>query len=175
MTRTGLVSLLTLSVPCAFGGPPGATLHHRALQAVAVSPTSAEIDAQVWAAGAASVVNADIVAMGRTYHPAAVLVTNGGTRPIAAALDGWGKDMVVARKDGVRARVELRFDKRQDDATTAFEAGAFKYTTTDRAGKSTSSYTRLEALLVKTNGRWQTVMERQLDPITEEAWNQLPH
>lgn len=175
MTRTALVSLLTFSLPFAFGGASGATPPHQALQAVAVSPTSAEIDAQVWAVVAASVVNADIVAMGRTYHPAAVLVTHGGTKPISAALDGWGKDMVIARKDGIRAKVELRFDKRQDDATTAFEAGAFKYTTTDRAGKSTSSYTRLEALLVKTNARWQTVMERQLNPITEDAWNQLPH
>lgn len=158
MTRIALVSLLTLTVPL------GST-----------SPTSAEIDAQVWSAVAASVVNDDIVAMARTYHPAAVLVTNGGTKPVAAALDGWGKDMVVAKKNGVRAKVELRFDKRQDDAATAFEAGAFKYSTTDRAGKSASRYTRIEALLVKTNGRWQTLMERQLDPITEAAWNQLPH
>ncbi|MSR01500.1 MAG: nuclear transport factor 2 family protein [Gemmatimonadetes bacterium] len=156
MLRLALVSLVALSLP-------------------AGSPTSAEIDAQVWSAVAASVVAGDIVAMGRTYHPAAVLVSNTGTKPIATTLADWGKDMVTAKKDGVRATVELRFDKRQDDATTAFEIGAFKYTTTDRAGKQTPSIRRMETLLVKTNGRWQIVMERQLDAITEAAWNQLPH
>lgn len=138
-----------------------------------MSPTSSEIDSQVWAAVAASVVADDIVAMGKTYHPAAVLVTKAGTQPISAALVGWGKDMVTAKKAGTRATVELRFDRRQDDATTAFEAGAFKYTTTDRSGKSTSGYTRFESLLVKTNGRWQILMEHQLDPITESDWNRI--
>ena len=170
MARTALVSLLALSLPLTLGG----VALHRA-HTPAPSPTSAEIDAQVWQAIATSVVNADIVAMAKTYHPAAVLVSNGGTKPVSAALDGWGKDMVVAKKNGVHATVELRFGKRQDDATTAFEVGAFKYTTTDKAGKATPSYRRMEALLVKTNGRWQTLMEHQLDPITEAAWNQLPH
>lgn len=98
MLRLALVSLVALSLPV-------------------VSPTSAEIDAQVWSPIAASVVAGDIVAMGRTYHPAAVLVSATGTKPIATTLEGWGNDMVVAKKDGVRATVELRFDKRQDDAT----------------------------------------------------------
>ena len=75
---------------------------------------------------AASVANDDIVAMGRVYHPAAVLVTTAGTKPIAAALDGWGKDIVTAKKNGVRATVEFRFSSRRDDATTAFETGIFK-------------------------------------------------
>ena len=164
MLRLAAVSLLALHL-----------LRPTPPRLVEASPTSAEIDTQVWSAVAASVVAGDIVAMGRTYHPAAVLVSNTGTKPIATTLEGWGKDMVVAKKDGVRATVELRFDKRQDDATTAFETGAFNYTTTDRAGKRTPSYRRMEALLVKTNGRWQIMMERQLDAITEAAWNQLPH
>lgn len=43
------------------------------------------------------------------------------------------------------------------------------------AGTITSSYPRVEALLIKTNGRWQTLREHQLDRSTESAWNQLPH
>jgi len=144
-------------------------------QKPAASPTSAEIDAQVWKPIAASVVNDDIVAMAKAYHPTAVVVTNAGTKLASQALDGWGKDMVVAKKNGVHATVELRFTKRQDDATTAFESGAFKYSSTDKAGKVTTGYTRMEALLVKTNGRWQTLMEHQMNPITEAEWNQLPH
>lgn len=145
-----------------------------AAPAGAAGQTTAEIDRQVWQAVAASVVNDDIVAMGRVYHPAAVLVNKERTVPIATALERWGKDMVIAKQNGVRAAVEFRFTTRQDDATTAFEAGAFHYSTTDKAGVVTPGYVRFEALLVKHDGTWRMVMERQLDAITEAAWNALP-
>jgi ketosteroid isomerase-like protein len=70
--------------------------------------------------------------------------------------------------------VAFRFTRRQDDATTAFEAGAFRYATTDKAGVETPGYVRFEALLVKTPDGWRMVMERQLDAITEAEWNALP-
>lgn len=143
--------------------------------AFAPSPTSAAIDADVWTPIAASVVNNDIGAMGRTYHPDAVLVSNDGTRSIASALAGWGKDMVANKAKGIRATVEFRFTKRQDDTDTAFETGVFKYTVIDKAGVSTPSYRRLEALLVKRQGKWRIVMERQLDAVTEASWNAMPH
>ncbi|MCC7323521.1 MAG: hypothetical protein IT358_06815, partial [Gemmatimonadaceae bacterium] len=85
------------------------------LAAVAQNPTSAAINADVWTPLAASVVNDDIAAMGRTYHPDAVLVSNDGTRSIASALAGWGKDMVANKAKGTHATVEFRFTKRQDD------------------------------------------------------------
>lgn len=141
--------------------------------AVAAQCTT-DIDQQVWQAGAKSVVDHDIVAMSRVYHPAAVLVSQKGTTPIADALARWGRDTVTAKKDGVRAFVEFRFTTRQDDATTAFEAGAFRYGTIDKAGVSKPSYVRFEALLVKTSAGWQMVMERQLAAITESEWNALP-
>jgi uncharacterized protein (TIGR02246 family) len=137
------------------------------------SATGAAIDADVWTPVAASVVNDDIAAMGRVYHPDAVLVTADGTRPISQALAGWGKDMVTNKAKGTRATVALRFGKRQDDATTAFESGVFKYTVTDRSGTSTPSYRRFESLLVKSNGKWRVLMEHQLDAVTETAWNAL--
>jgi hypothetical protein len=167
MPRTAIaVFSLSLSLLVANGA---ATLSSQA-----ANPSSAEIDRDVWAPVAASVVNDDIVAMGRVYHPAAVLVTTAGTKPIAAALDGWGKDIVVAKKNGVRATVEFRFASRRDDTATAFEAGIFKYSTTDRAGVSKPGYTQFEALLVKHEGKWRMVMERQLESTTEAAWNALP-
>ena len=141
----------------------------------AAGPSTADIDTQVWQAVGKSVVAHDIVAMGRVYHPAAVLVSKEGTTPIASALDRWGRDMVTAKAKGVRASVEFRFTTRQDDATTAFEAGAFRYATTDQAGVTTPGYVRFEALLVKGPAGWQIVMERQLEAITESAWNALPN
>lgn len=138
------------------------------------APSTTDIDRQVWQAVAASVVHDDIVAMGKAYHPAAVLVSKTGTTPIATALGRWGKDMVTAKATGVKASVAFRFTQRQDDATTAFEAGAFRYATTDKAGVETPGYVRFEALLVKTPDGWRIVMERQLDAITEQQWNALP-
>jgi ketosteroid isomerase-like protein len=137
-------------------------------------PTSAAIDADVWKPVSASVVNRDIVAMGRVYHPDAVLVSGTGTQSIRAALDGWGKGMVEEKAKGNRATVEFRFSRRQDNATTAFEAGIFKYTVFDKAGVATPSYRQLETLLVKHQGRWVILMERQLDAVNEAAWNALP-
>lgn len=142
--------------------------------ATAAAQSSADIDRQVWQAVAKSVVDHDIVAMGRVYHPAAVLVSQEGTTPIADALVRWGRDMVTAKAKGDRAFVEFRFTRRQDDATTAFETGAFRYGTIDKAGLSTPAYVRFEALLVKTSAGWQMVMERQLEAITEGEWNALP-
>lgn len=141
----------------------------------AAAQSSADIDRQVWQAVAKSVVDHDIVAMGRVYHPAAVLVSQRGTTPIADALVRWGRDMVTAKKNGDRAFVEFRFTTRQDDATTAFETGAFRYGTIDKAGAGTPNYVRFEALLVKTAAGWQMLMERQLEAITEREWNALPH
>jgi ketosteroid isomerase-like protein len=175
MIRTAIAvctSSLLLLIASAYATP--ASQPARSAAVAAASPTSAEIDRDVWAPVAASVANDDIVAMGRPYHFAAVLVTKAGTKPIAAALDGWGKDIVAARKNGVRATVEFRFSSRRDDATTAFETGIFKYSTTDRAGVTTPRYVELEALLVKHDGKWRLVMEHQLEPTTEAAWNALP-
>lgn len=143
------------------------------LAAAAPRPSSAAIDADVWAPIAASVVHDDIAAMGRTYHPDAVLVSNDGTRSIATALAGWGKGMVDNKAKGIRATVEFRFTKRQDDAETAFETGVFKYTVIDKAGLRTPSYRRLEALLVKRQGKWRILMERQLDAVTVAEWDAM--
>ncbi len=135
--------------------------------------SSADIDRDIWRAIATSVVDADIAAMARTYHPDAVLVSGTGTRPIRAALDGWGKDMVTSKAKGTHATVEFRFSLRQDDAETAFETGVFKYTVIDKGGVSTPSYRRLETLLVKQDGRWRILMERQLDAVTQQVWDAM--
>ncbi|MBL8986333.1 MAG: nuclear transport factor 2 family protein [Gemmatimonadetes bacterium] len=144
-----------------------------AAQSKPPASTKAEIDA-LWAAASAAVAKDDIVALGRIYHPAAILVDDSGTQPIAAALQGWGKDMVAAKQAGTKASVTFRFSKRQDNAETAFASGIFLYTTTTKAGVANPGYRRFEALLIKSGGKWQMLMERQLEPVTEKEWNALP-
>ena len=137
--------------------------------------TSRAIDTEVWQVIAATVVGSDIVRMGKVYHPAAVYVDGRGSQPIAEVLAIWGKDMVTMKQAGSTATVELRFGKRQDNATTAFESGAFRYTVIDKAGVRTSSTIAFEALLTKLNGSWRILMEHQIGPIDAAAWDRLPH
>ena len=140
----------------------------------ATASSAREIDRDVWSVFVATVAADDIVGMGRAYFPDAVLVSPKGTRPIKDTLEGWGRDMVAAKARGDRATVAFRFSRRQDDSTTAFEAGIFKYTIITKAGVSTPKYYPFEELLVKTNGKWRVLMERQFAPVTEDAWNTLP-
>jgi len=139
----------------------------------AAASSSAEIDRDVWSVFVATVAADDIVGMGRAYFPDAVLVSPKGTRPIKATLEGWGRDMVAAKARGDKATVEFRFSRRQDDSTTAFEAGIFKYTVIARSGASTPKFYPFEELLVKTDGKWRVLMERQFDLVTEDAWDKL--
>jgi hypothetical protein len=92
------------------------------------SQSTPDIDRDVWSVFVATVAADDIVRMGEAYFPNAVVVMPSATSPIKETLDRWGKDMVAAKAKGNRATVEFRFSRRQDDATTAFEAGIFRYT-----------------------------------------------
>ena len=140
---------------------------------VAEETSSAQIDRDVWSVVSRTVVEADIEGMAATYHPDAVLVSNNGTVPIAQQLAEWGQDMVEAEKVGTTAKVSFRFTSRQDGKETAFETGLFKYTSTTAGGEETSYRVRFEALLVKKNGKWLMLMERQLGSADEAAWEAL--
>jgi ketosteroid isomerase-like protein len=135
--------------------------------------SSDEIDRDIWSVFVATVAADDISGMGRAYFPDAVLVSPKRTRPIKETLEGWGRDMVAAKARGDKATVEFRFSRRQDDSTTAFEAGIFKYTVIAKSGASASKFYPFEELLVKTNGKWRVLMERQFDLVTQDAWDKL--
>jgi hypothetical protein len=142
--------------------------------AVAGASSSREIDRDVWSVFVATVAADDIVRMGQVYLPHAVLVGPRGTRPIKETLDGWGRDMAAAKAKGNRATVEFRFGRRQDDTVTAFETGMFKYTVIEKSGARSAKFYPFEQPLVKMNGTWRVLMERQFAEVTEDAWNTLP-
>lgn len=58
-------------------------------------------------------------------------------------------------------------------ATTAFEAGIFKYTVIDKAGVRTPKFYPFEALLGKANGKWRVLIERQSAEVTPAEWDKL--
>jgi hypothetical protein len=81
--------------------------------------------------------------------------------------------MVAAKAKGNTATVEFRFSRRQDDASTAFEAGIFKYTVIEKSGVRTPKFYPFEALLGKANGKWRVLMERQFADVTQAEWDKL--
>lgn len=140
----------------------------------ATASSAHEIDRDVWSVFVATVAADDIAGMGRAYFPDAVLVSPNGTRPIKEALERWGRDMVAAKAKGSTATVEFRFSRRQDDTTTAFETGIFKYTVIEKSGARNPKFYPFEQLLAKTNGKWRVLMERQFAEVTQDAWEKLP-
>ena len=139
-----------------------------------VSVATREIDREIWSVLSTTVATDDIVGMGNVYLPDAVLVSPGGTAPIKTTLERWGKDMVAAKAKGNGAAVEFRFSKRQDDPSTAFEAGIFKYTVIEKSGTSTSKYYPFEMLLARVDGKWRVLMERQFAEVSQAEWDKLP-
>ena len=134
---------------------------------------SSEIDSAIWEVISATVAANDIEGMAATYHPDAVLVSPRGTVSIAEQLVTWGEGMERIEREGRSATVAFRFTSRQDNAETAFERGMFRYAETDQQGVEQPIFVPFEALLVKKDGRWLMVMERQLDATDESAWNAL--
>lgn len=141
--------------------------------ALADESSRRDIDATIWNVISATVAAGDLEGMAATYHEDAVLVSGKGTVAIAEQLPKWGEGMEKVRLEGRKAGVSFRFSERQDDSTTAFERGIFRYAETDANGAEQPVYIPFEALLVKTNGRWLMVMERQLEATDESAWDAL--
>jgi len=143
-----------------------------ASQAPTASSTQ-ELDREIWSVLVATVANDDIAGMGAVYFPNAVLVSPTGTTAIKDTLERWGRDMAAAKAKGNRAAVEFRFTQRLDNASTAFDAGLFKYTVFEKSGASSSKYYPFEILLAKTNGKWLILMERQFAEVSQAAWDKL--
>lgn len=133
-----------------------------------------EIDLGVWNVIIDTVATHDIIRQGEVYSPDAILVASKGPIPISKGLQKWGQDMIDAQKKGDTATVAFRFSRRQDNAETAFESGIFKYTEISKSGSTTSMYVPFEQLLLKKDGKWHILMERQLPDVTQSEWDKLP-
>lgn len=167
--RAVVVTLLSAAILASYDS----TIQAQVKPATTNAQSTQDIDKDVWSALAATVAADDIVRMGEVYFPNAVVVTPNATSPIKETLDRWGKDMVEAKARGNRATVEFRFSRRQDDSTTAFDAGIFKYTVIEKSGTRTSKCYPFEMLLGKTNGKWRVLMERQFAEVTQAEWDKL--
>ncbi|MCF7734442.1 MAG: hypothetical protein K9N23_22355 [Akkermansiaceae bacterium] len=145
-----------------------------AFAADAQDPRLAELDG-FWAKVSRAVGKGDFESYKATCHPEGVLVsgTQKTSSPLADALVRWEKDFTATKSGAVKATVAFRFSQRLGDETTAHETGIFRYSTADPAGTRSQEYIHFEALLVKRNGSWQTLMEYQKSMATQEEWDAL--
>jgi ketosteroid isomerase-like protein len=133
-----------------------------------------EIDAY-WNEVERAVREGDYQAYRATVHPDAVIIAGSKqvSYPLEQAMIRWEKDFENTKSGKLKGEVSFRFAKRYRDTETAHESGIFRYTSTPEDGETTTDYIAFEALLVKKDGRWQMLMENQIAPASEEAWEAL--
>jgi tetratricopeptide (TPR) repeat protein len=138
----------------------------------------AEIDKSYWSQISRTVKEGDFEGYKATCHENAVLVTTTGKNkqsyPMTAALARWKQGFLDTKQGKQLDNVSFRFSQRIGDETTAHETGIFYFTSHDSTGKLIAeSYTHLEALLVKRDGKWVCLMEYQISKATKEEWDAL--
>ena len=133
----------------------------------------AQLD-RFWSELQAAVQNGDYERYKATCHPAGVLVSGAKktSYPLSKALAGWKQGFLDTQSGKMKAGAEFRFSQRLGDETTAHETGIFHYWTVDANGVRDDHYVHFEALLLKEQ-RWQTLMEYQKGPASEEEWEKL--
>ena len=130
-----------------------------------------ELD-EYWSRVSKAVSEGDFEAYRATCHPLGTLVSGNKnmSQPLSAALARWKQEFIDTKNGTMKARVEFRLSKRIGDATTAFESGIFRYESRRQGAEPKVEYVRLEALLIKENGRWRIMMEHQRGSATEQEW-----
>ena len=126
-----------------------------------------------WAEIGRTVIEGDFQAYRKTYHQDAIVVSGIAktSQPVSRSLADWEDGFTQTRAGKSKVGLEFRFTQRINDASTAHEAGYFRYSSTGEDGMPKVSYIRFEALLVKQDG-WKTLMEYQKALATEEEWDE---
>ena len=137
-------------------------------------PRIAELDA-FWKEVSRSVHEGDFEAYAASCHPEGVLVSGNKktSSPLSVALARWKKEFIATKSGEMRANVEFRFSQRLGDETTAHETGIFLYSSTGPDGLLKQEYIHFEALLVKKEGHWKTLMEYQKSQAAQKDWETL--
>ncbi|WP_022835073.1 YybH family protein [Salisaeta longa] len=134
--------------------------------------TRAALDA-FWETAARTVRTGDFEGYAALYHEDAVLVNglSGRSYPIEKALQQWKPGFAATRRGERTARVSFRFTERRLGASTAHVTGIFRYAAAPEGTSPTPSYIHFEALLVRTQGAWQWLMEYQKARATAAEWD----
>ena len=144
------------------------------IQSVAAESQTHELD-EFWAVVAKSVKEGDFERYAATCHPQGVLVSEAKQSSVTLdkALARWKQGFTDTKRGKMKAEVEFRFSQRIGDENTAHETGIFRYATINDAGEESVARIHFAALLVKTEDRWQVLMEHQKTKATVEEWTSL--
>jgi hypothetical protein len=140
----------------------------------AQNPTTDEL-INFWLEAERQVAEGDFEAYVKSFHPEAILVNgmNKTSVPIQRALDGWEAGFVDTKTGKMSATVKFRFSDQSIGDSTAHFTGIFRYEWQNSGQKSQMVYIHLEALLTRSNGHWQMLMEYQKAMATTEEWEML--
>ena len=131
-----------------------------------------ELDA-LWADVARSVATGDADLYLSTYHPDAIFVSarRGITRTVAEDVEANRAAWNDTRDGRARRSVEFRFTERLNNETSAHEVGIFRYASTEADGSTRVVLIHFEAALVKKDGVWLQLLERQTSDATAAEWD----
>ena len=133
-----------------------------------------ELDAY-WAEVSRSVKQGEFRAYKAGCHPNGVLVSGSKkvSYPLAQALNRWKTEFDDTKAGDIEASVDFRFSHRYGDAQTAHESGVFLYAQKKKDAEPVQEYIAFEALLLKENGKWQIIMEYQMNATLKDEWDKL--
>lgn len=92
---------------------------------------------------------------------------------MAQALNRWKTEFDDTKAGDIEASVDFRFSHRYGDAQTAHESGVFLYTQKKKDAEPVQEYIAFEALLLRENGKWQIIMEYQMNATLKDEWDKL--
>ncbi len=140
----------------------------------AQSTSTAEIES-FWEEAERQVTEGDYEAYAASFHEEAILVNGISDRsfPIQTALDGWKQGFEDTKSGKMTASVEFRFSNHIHGELSAHETGIFRYAWQNEGEEPQEVFIHFEALLTKSTGQWQMIMEFQKAIATEEEWDSL--
>ena len=143
------------------------------LAAVCLTPVQAQDADDVYGETTRTVEQVDFDGMAAAYHKDAVLVSATGTKPIGDVMARWRREGEAGAAAGGAASVSFRFSSHQHSETTAFDKGIFRYWAQDKDGTRKIAMLHFEGLLIKRDGKWLWLMERQMHAATQAQWDAL--
>lgn len=128
-----------------------------------------------WVDAERQVKEGDFEAYAASFHAEAVLVNGIGDQsyPIQRALAGWQQGFEDTKAGRMEAEVEFRFSEQIHGENTAHDTGIFRYAWQNEGEEAQEVFIHFEALLTKSSGEWQMLMEYQKSMASAEEWNAL--
>lgn len=118
-----------------------------------------EIDATVWKPFQHAFETLDGAALNATYAKDVLRVTPGGIDTEEAFKKGNLERFASRRAEGVSIALDFWFDSRFTNASTSYEVGVFRITTTAKDQSINQAYGQFHIVIEKQNGAWKITQD----------------